>query len=262
MGRVTPEKNENAFLDWESERRWLNGVLWLLLPVFIVLALRLFSLVLGVEDPVTKAFPVVEELGGSLEETWSVRIIIMVVLLVYVVIPIGARQGYFKWRVGRLSKGACVFLALVAAEELERGDPVTASLSMKKLLLALSDFLGQKFRLRLSSAAPSKYISPSKYMQVSPETIPKRAVFRAIQAGGDTKEFQACLRALAIGLHGNEDAGYPAAHQFLVWLDRKAEPYRRISQSFLDKHPTLRTMLLKVAPVILPAVSAIVVALL
>jgi len=259
MDSVIPEKNENAFLDWESERRWLNGVLWLLLPVFIVLALRLVSLVPGVEAPVIKAFPAT---AVVYPETLVERLIIMAVLLLYLAIPIVIRQGYFKRRVSRLSKEACVFVALVAAEELERGDPVTASLSMKKLLLALSDFLGQKFRLRLSSAAPSKYIFPSKYMQVTPETIPKRAVFRAIQASGDTKEFQERLRDLAIGLHGNEDAGYPTAHQFLVWLDRKAEPYRRISQSFLDKHPTLRTMLLKVAPVILPAVSAIVVALL
>ena len=259
MGRVTPEKNENAFLDWESERRWLNGVLWFLLPVFIVLALRLFSLVPGVEDPVTKALPA---MAGVIVETLAERIAVMGLLLLYVAIPIVIRQYPIKWEVGRLSKEACVFLALVGAEELERSDPVTASLSMKKLLLALSDFLGQKFRLRLNSAAPSKYVSPGKYMQVTPETIPKRAVFRAIQASRGTKDFQERLRDLAIGLHGNADAGYPAAHQFLVWLDRRAERYRQISQSFLDKRPTLRTMLLKVAPVFLPAVSVIVVALL
>lgn len=259
---MTPQKNEAAFLSWESERRWLNGVLWFLVLPLVVLAYRLFFVVTGFEDPVITAFPALRELGGSLPETWSVRIIVMGVLLVYVAIPIAMRQYQFKWKVGPLSKEACVFLALVAAEELERGDPVTASLSMKKLLLALSDFLGQKFRLRLSSAAPSKYIFPSKYMQVRPETIPNRAVFRAIQTSGDTKDFQDRLCDLAIGLHNSEKAGYAAAHQFLAWLDRRAERYRQISQSFLDKRPTLRIMLLKVAPVFLPAVSAIVVALL
>lgn len=255
MDRVTPLKNENAFLDWESERRWLNGVLWLLLPVFIVLALRLFSLVPGVEDPVTKAFPA---MAGTIPETLSMRIIIMGVLLLYVAIPIAIRQYHFKWEVGQLSKEACVYAAIVAAEDLEGGNPVRASLSIDKLLLALSDYLGLKLVPLGSSSA-----APSKYMQVTPETIPKRAVFRAIQASGDTKEFQERLRDLAIGLHGNdEDAGYPAAHQFLVWLDRTAEPHRQVSQSFLDKHRTLRTMLLKVAPVFLPLVSAIVVALL
>ena len=67
MEYVTPEKNEAAFLSWESERRWLNGVLWFLLPVFIVLALRLFSLVPGVEDPVIKVLPAI---SGTIPETW------------------------------------------------------------------------------------------------------------------------------------------------------------------------------------------------
>ena len=53
-----------------------------------------------------------------------------------------------------------------------------------------------------------------------------------------------------------------AAHRFLVWLDQKTEPYQQASKTFLDKRPTLRTMLLRVGPVVLPPLGVIVAALL
>jgi len=259
MDRVTPQKNENAFKKWERERRWLIRGFWILVSLFI-LVFAVYPLAYPLVHWLIRTFipiaPGEDVTVPMVEEPWWIPAVVVLGLL-YVIAFIVIRWRYIKWRLGKLSKEACIFAAIVAAEDLDGGNAVRACLSMDRLLLALSDFLGQKL-----VALGVSFVTPGEIMQVTPETIPKRAVFRAIQAIGDTKEFQERLRDLAIGLHGNEDAGYPAAHQFLVWLDRKAEPYRRISQSFLDKRPTLRTMLLKVAPVFLPAVSAIVVALL
>ena len=181
----------------------------------------------------------------------------MVLGLLYVIALIVIRWRYIKWRLGQLSKEACVFAAIIAAEDLGEGNPVRASLSMDRLLSALSDFLGQKLvTLGVSS------VTPQDFMHVTPETVPRRAVRRAIQANEDTKDFQERLHNVAIGLCGNVDAGYLAAHQFLVWLDRKTESYQQASKSFLDKRPALRTMLLNVFPVILPPVAGIVTAVL
>jgi len=171
------------------------------------------------------------------------------ICIAYCAVPIAIRRWVIKWRIGKFSKEACIFAALVASEDLESGNPVKASLSMDKMLSALSNFLEQKLvALGVNSD------TPRKFMYVMPETIPRKAVFRAIQTSEDTKDFQERLRNLAIGLRGNADAGYLAAHQFLVWLDKNTKDYQETSKTFLDKHPTLRTITVYLGP---PAVAAL-----
>ncbi len=255
MDSVIPQKDEAAFRSWQKERRFLKWfprvVLGVIIAVILVYPLvypfvvNLFVVLPGEESVV----------APGLDERWSLPIVVAL-SLVYVTLPIGWGP-YTKWRLGPLSAEACVFLAIVAAEDLERVNPVRASVSVDRLLLALSDFLGQKL-----VALGVSLVTPKDFMYITPETISERAVRRAIQASEDTKDFQERLCDLAIGLRVNVDAGYSAAHQFLVWLDKKAEAYRLEPQSFLDKRPTLRTIVLRVAPIIVPPVSAVVVALL
>jgi len=192
----------------------------------------------------------------GVQEPWWLPAIVVLALL-YVIILIFIRLCYIPWRLGQLSKDAAVFAALVASEDLERGNPVKASLFMDRLLSALSDFIRQKL-----VPLGASFVTPQDFMHITPSKIPRRAVFRAVQANEDTKDFQERLGNIAIGLSGKVDAGYLAAHQFLVWLNQKAEPYRKGSQSFLDERPILKTMLLEIAPIILPFAGAIVVAIL
>jgi len=254
MDRVTPEKNEGAFLRWERERRFLKWFPRVILGVIIAIIL-VYPLVYPLVVNLFEGPPVEGVVTPGLDQRWSLPIVVALSLF-YVTLPIGWRP-YTKWRLGPLSTEACVFLAIVTAEDLERVNPVRASVSVDRLLLALSDSLGQKL-----VALGVSLVTPKDFMYITPETIPKRAVRRAIQANEDTKDFQERLCDLAIGLRGNVDEGYSASHQFLVWLDKKTESYRLESQSFLDKRPALRTIILKVAPVVLPPVCAVVVALL
>ena len=246
MKRMTPEKSEAAFRKWDGERRLLIRGFWILTSLYI-LTVIVYPLV----------YPFFTREPGKapgVQEFWWLPAI-MVLGLLYVIVLIVIRLCYIPWSLGRLSKEACIFAAIVAAEDLEKANPVRASLSMDKLLLALSDFLRQKL-----VALGASYVTPHEFMHVKPEEIPRRAVFRAIQASEDTKDFQERLDNLAIGLHSNMGEGYLVAHRFLTWLDQKAEPYRKVSQSPLEKRPLLKTMLLEVAPIILPFVGAIVVA--
>jgi len=256
MASVTPEKNEAALRSWQKERRFLRWfprvVLGVIIAIIIVYPLVYPFVVNLLEEESTTNEKVI---APGLDQRWSLPIVVALSLF-YVTLPIGWRP-YMKRRLGPLSTEACVFLAIVTAEDLERVNPVRASVSVDRLLLALSDFLGQKL-----VALGVSLVTPKDFMYITPETIPKRAVRRAIQASQDTKDFQERLCNLAIGLRGNVDAGYCAAHQFLVWLDKKAESYRLESQSFLDKRPTLRTIVLQIAPIIVPPVSAIIIVLL
>ena len=252
MDRVTPQKNEaDAFRTWDWERIWLIRGFWILVSLFILV----FAVYPYVEWLVRTFIPAGlpwEVTVPEVEEAWRLPAVVGLSLL-YVITLYVIRWRYIKWELGRLSKGACIFAAIVAAEDLERGNPVRASLFMDRLLLALSDFLGQKL-----VAVGTSFATPQDFMHVTPETIPRRAVHRAIQANEDTKDFQERLRNVAIGLRGKVDVRYLAAHQFLVWLDQKTESYQQASKSFLEKRPALRTMLLKVAPVILPPFALIV----
>jgi len=255
MEHVTPEKNEAAFKKWERERRWLIRSFW----IFVFLSILVFVvspyvyLLIRTLIPITPGKDVTEP---GVEEPWLL-LAIVVLGLIYIIVLIVIWFRYFRWILGKLSKEACIFAAIVAVEDLERGNPVRAYLSVDRLLSALSDFLRQKL-----VALGVSYVTPYDFMHVTPETIPRRAVRRAIQTNEDTREFQERLLNVAIGLRGDVDAGYLAAHQFLVWLDQKTESYKQVSKSFLDKRPTLRTMLLSVCPVILPPLAGIVAALL
>ena len=256
MEYMTPQKNEDAFRKWDWDRRWLIRGFWILTSLYI-LAVVVYPLVYPLVYPFVRTLiPTAPgEMPGPQEPWWLP--IIVVLGLFYIIILIFIRLCYIPWRLGQLSKDAAVFAAIVAAEDLERGNPVKASLSMDRLLSALSDFLGQKL-VPLGAI----FVTPRDFMHITPSKIPRRAVFRAVQANEDTKDFQERLGSVAIGLSGKVDADYPAAHQFLIWLNQKAEPYRKGSESFLDERPILKTMLLEVAPVILPFAGEIVIAIL
>jgi len=255
MERMTLKKYEVTFRKWDLERRVLIRGFWILTSLYI-----LTFVVYPLLEPLIYTFFAIstvspEKVLGVPQQSW-LPIIVGLGLLYFIAIVV-IRLCLIPRSLGRLSKGSCIFTAISAAEDLENGNPVRASLSMDKLLLALSYFLRQKL-----VALGASYVTPHEFMHVKPEAIPRRAVFRAIQANEDTKDFQERLDNLAIGLHGDKSEGYLIAHQFLTWLDKRAEPYRKGSQSYLDKRPILKTMLLEVAPVILPFISAIVVAIL
>ena len=172
------------------------------------------------------------------------------ICIVYSAVPIVIQQCVIKRSKRRLSRKACIFLALTSAKNLKEGNPVRASLSMDRLLLALSDFIRQKL-VPLGAI----WVTPEDFLHVTPEKIPRRAVFQAIQDKEDTKDFQERLHNLEKGLRGKGDAGYLAAHKFLTWLDQKTEPYHEAySKSFFERHPTLRTIIVYLGP---PTVAAL-----
>lgn len=160
-------------------------------------------------------------------------------------VPIVIQQCVIKRSKRQNSGQACIFVALTAAEDLEQGNLVRASLSMDRLLSALSDFIKQ-------TLVPLEAISVTAQdlMHVTPEKIHREAVFQAIQTSKDTKGFQERLRDLAIGLHGNMNEGYLPAHKFLAWLDQETKLYQKTySKSFFERHPTLRTVIPYLAPI-------------
>ena len=180
---------------------------------------------------------------------------VMGLCIIYSAVPIVIQQCVVKRNKRRLSKKASIFVALAAAEDLEEGNPVRASLSMDRLLSALSDFIRQKL-VPLGAI----WVTPQDFMHVTPETIPRRAVFQAIQASEDTNVFQERLRNLAIGLQGNIDEGYLAAYKFLAWLDRETGRYQETySKSFFEKHPSFKTILVYLGPPTFAALGGIIV---
>jgi len=262
MASVTPEKNEGAYRKWESMRRWLI-LFWVFVSLyiagFVVCPLvypfvypPLYRLV-GNYIPI---IPVETVTASGTDEPLRIFFIVIMGTL-YAIILIVMRWRIIKRMIGRLSKEACTFAAIVTAEDLEKGNSVRASLSIDRLLLALNDFLGQKL-----VALGARYVAPLGIMSVTPETIPRRAVYRAIQASEDTKDFQERLRNLAVGLCDDAATGYLPVHQFIIWLDQKTEPYHQVSKSFLEKRPALKTMLLNVFPLTLPPLAGIIIAVL
>ena len=177
--------------------------------------------------------------------------------IIYSAVPIIVRQCYIKRKLRDHSKDAAVFTALVAAKDLKKGNPVKASLSIDRLLIALSHLLAKK-----SVDLEMSHVSPEHLMHITPHKIRKRAVFQVVQASKDTTGFQKKLRELARGLQSNADSGYLAAHEFLIWLDKETKCYHDSSQSFFEKHPTLRTATEHLGPPIIAALGGIVVLLL
>ena len=160
-------------------------------------------------------------------------------------------QFYVKPTKHRLSRQACIFIAKTTAQSLGQGDTVKASLSMDKLLSTLSDFVKQK----LVSLVNIK-VAPQKLMHVAPERIPRKAVFQAIQTSRDTWWFQQSLHDLAHGLSADMEKGYLSAYKFLVWLDKETESYQKsYSGSFFERHPTFKTVLTYVGPIIAALVA-------
>lgn len=192
----------------------------------------------------------------------------------YILFYVAYQQFRMKPRKHRSSKDACMFLARTAAESLEQGNKVRASMSMNRLLSALSDFMRQKLVsletrpsarqnfLVAALAAPLNFFvgtrgAPRSFVHVTPEKIPRKAVYQAIQASEDTGDFQKMLRDLIIGLGGNVDESYLSASEFLIWLDKETEPYQKVySQSFFDRYPTLKTGLTYAGPIIVALVAA------
>lgn len=180
--------------------------------------------------------------------------VILGVGILFPAVPIVIQQCYIKRKLRALSKDAAVFAALVAAEDLKRGDPVRASLSMDKLLIALSHLLAQK-----SVDLEMSHVPPEDLMHITPRNIRRKAIFQAVQASEDTTDFQNKLCELASGLQSNADAGYLAAHKFLIWLNQKTESDHEASQSFFEKHPTLRTVIVYLGPSTVAALGGIVI---
>ena len=190
MDYVVPEKNEAAFLRWQKERKWLIRLFWAMAAMF-VLTVYLFILLLQQEGKIT--LPEVMAGDGYTATRWEI-VGFVLLSLVYVIVLIVIRLCYIKWRLGLLSKEACIFAAILAAEDLDKGNSVRACLYTDRLLLALSDFLGQK----LVTLGVS-YITPTDIMHITPEAIPKRAVLRAMEASAETKEIKI---GLMTGLSG------------------------------------------------------------
>lgn len=185
----------------------------------------------------------------------------------YAVLYIVYQRLFVKRRKHRVSRKACIFLARTAAESLKQGNTVRASLSMDRLLSALSDFIKQK----LVSLATIQYAprnsweaalfvtlnfwygtrsAPQNLIYVRPEKIPRKAVFQVI-ASGYTGGFQERLRDLATGLDGNIDKRYLSASEFLTWLDRETELYQKdYSKSFFERYPALKVVLTTLGPLI------------
>lgn len=239
MKRAIPRKNEAAFLKWERAGKRTKLILWAsVLPLILLIVFMLY---------VTPEW--IETVGGV------AMVIIVVVILIYAAVPFVVQWCVMKPRLSRLSKDAAIFAALVAAEDIERGNSVRASLAMGKLLWALSDFLGQR-----SVALGTSRVAPGALMKVTPERIPKRAVFRAVQADEKTKDFQGRLRDLAVGLAGDVETGYLAVHRFLGWLAQKTEGPEPTPEGLLEKRPLLKILTVNLGPVIIVALGGIIAA--
>lgn len=208
-----------TFVRWDRKRKRLKYLQWYAPLVFIFF----------VAYPLILIY-VLPSAGVSI---WQI------LLIVGLAVPSSIFNYYFYRRLtkrilSRLSQEACFYAAAITAENLEKGNMLEASLSMDRLLFALSDFLRRK---SLSLGFGS--VAPIDIMHVTPATIPRKAVLRAIQTRGDSKDFQEKLHDLVTGLRGNPDTGNVAINKFLVWLDQETKDYQKGSQTFEDKHPTL-----------------------
>ncbi len=154
--------------------------------------------------------------------------------------------GVFQWssskrELGRASKEAIVFTAVNAADDLNIGNSVRASIYLNNLLLALSDYLDQKITLSDRSA-----FIPNKNICATPSTILGTDIFRVIQVRKDTNDFKHQLRQLAFGFYGNVESGYLIAQKFLLWLDQTVERRLPLPQSFWTRHSTLLIISLQI----------------
>jgi len=255
MGFVTTKEEADVFRRWEWWRRWPRRFFWFSAVLIIFVLYFLITLVVELVKEQKHVFvePSSQSATEGITAVTGLEMGVLVGLcLVCVVAPVIIQRYPVKWRLGRLSKEACIYAASEAADDLERGNPVRASLSTDKLLSALSDLLGQKL---VTLGASS--VAPQDFMHVTPETIPRRAVRQAVQASEDIEVFQERLSDLVVGLRGKVDARYIAAHKFLVWLDQKTESYQETSRSYFDKHPTLKTVVLALGPSIIGALGGI-----
>lgn len=225
-------KYEDDFLRWERARRTLRRILWV----------GPFMVIFGIGYPLMlfKVFGM--EMG--LELTTG---IVIGSAVAYIVAYMVFYRSYVKRRAGRFSRESSIFLAASAAENLSEGNLVRASLFMDKLFSTLSDFLEQKV-VTLGTIC----VAPKDVMVATPETIPRKAVFRAIQAGGDTSDLQEKLRYLATELNGDVETGYITVQEFLFWLNQKSEIYKRDSEASSEKHPIFRYLIRVIGPGIAP----------
>lgn len=227
------QKYEDIFRRWERLRRRLRIWLWVtpFLAIFAAFYMFMFFRITSVENGL---------------HSWQILVIVGIGLA-YTAFPILFQRQVTRRRLGRLSREACIFAATSAAEDLRRGNSVRASLAMDRLLSALSDLLGQKL-----VALGTTSVAPRDVMHATPQTIPRRAVFEAIQSSGETKDFEEELDHLVIELGGDADKGYIAAQKFLVWLGQKSETYKAGSETLLEKHPTFKAIVQIVGPIIVP----------
>jgi len=143
---------------------------------------------------------------------------------------------------GRLSQDALCYASVSAAEQLEEGDPVKASIWVDKLLGALPYFLKHK-SVKIDPWGFSAKLTDLLY--VHSERLPRKAMLSAIQdSGSEIHEFSQHFYSFAEGLSSeNEKDNYIVTQNFLSWLINKSEKYKLKPMGLWERHPGLKDIL-------------------
>lgn len=174
--------------------------------------------------------------------------------ILHIVIYAGFRFLLFDRQL-RLSQDVVFCTAVSAAEQLEEGDPIKASLLVDKLLAALSHFL----RHKSVKIGPWGFTAKLKdLLYVHPESVPRKAILGAIQdSGSEMPEFSQHFYSFAQGLSSeSERDNYIVTQNFLSWLINKSEKYKLKPAGLWERHPGFKDILLSI---ILPIIGAIIV---
>ena len=111
-----------------------------------------------------------------------------------------------------------IFSALKANDELSRGDAITASVAVDKLIYALSQLLSRGKISFVNEKFPIK-----KLLSVNPDKISKKSIRKYLQLRENSNEINAELNRLAKNLIETKEADYLAAQRFLVFLKNNVD---------------------------------------
>lgn len=212
--------NESTFNRWVQKKR--TAVIDILFP-----SLMTIIFFIGI----------IQQLIKEVGNISSIIIFLIFLIFIGTIIFVTMYDSIKKERIN-IAREAAIFSIISTINDLNNGDRLKASLSLKTTLLAISDHLNKK-TLKLGNRS----YAPISFVGVNPTLLLKRNLSLYIQTNNEGTELVLKLYNIVYSLIVNYRYSYIFISDFYNWLGNETKDIGYTEQNFIDKHPLLMNFL-------------------